>query len=282
MDYQNTGGSALYSNGTDCNTLQAYEKQILMAERQGFEPWIPFRVYTLSKRAPSATRPSLRWVSLQKRPIPRAGIGAPQGAISRRSSIVAYRATAAKPAYSRSDPRNPALLVFFQLLRQVVRDSHLADGVQLPFQPIDVVLFVVENFLRQVARAIIARSRTHLDALIQALYGIVFELKVVLELRLDSRADVDLEVVRHVRSAVKIQNALHQLLGVGHFLDGFLLDQLRQAFIAPVFTHLGVKKVLVDCRQLRLQELVEKLDDFSITFHMTSHDSVSKHHPAQA
>ena len=31
-----------------------------MAERQGFEPWIPFRVYTLSKRAPSATRPSLR------------------------------------------------------------------------------------------------------------------------------------------------------------------------------------------------------------------------------
>jgi len=36
-----------------------------MAERQGFEPWIPFRVYTLSKRAPSATRPSLRW---EKRP----------------------------------------------------------------------------------------------------------------------------------------------------------------------------------------------------------------------
>ena len=32
-----------------------------MAERQGFEPWVPFRVHTLSKRAPSATRPSLRW-----------------------------------------------------------------------------------------------------------------------------------------------------------------------------------------------------------------------------
>ena len=31
-----------------------------MAERQGFEPWVPFRVHTLSKRAPSATRPSLR------------------------------------------------------------------------------------------------------------------------------------------------------------------------------------------------------------------------------
>ena len=30
-----------------------------MAERVGFEPTIPVKVYTLSKRAPSATRPSL-------------------------------------------------------------------------------------------------------------------------------------------------------------------------------------------------------------------------------
>jgi hypothetical protein len=33
-----------------------------MAERQGFEPWIEFPLYTLSKRAPSTTRPSLRFV----------------------------------------------------------------------------------------------------------------------------------------------------------------------------------------------------------------------------
>src|SRR5262249_20195290 len=31
-----------------------------VAERVGFEPTIPVKVYTLSKRAPSATRPSLR------------------------------------------------------------------------------------------------------------------------------------------------------------------------------------------------------------------------------
>jgi hypothetical protein len=31
-----------------------------MAERQGFEPWLEFPLNTLSKRAPSATRPSLR------------------------------------------------------------------------------------------------------------------------------------------------------------------------------------------------------------------------------
>src|SRR5256885_5469101 len=31
----------------------------MLAERVGFEPTLPFRVNTLSKRAPSATRPSL-------------------------------------------------------------------------------------------------------------------------------------------------------------------------------------------------------------------------------
>ena len=35
----------------------------MLAERVGFEPTIPVKVYTLSKRAPSATRPSLRVAS---------------------------------------------------------------------------------------------------------------------------------------------------------------------------------------------------------------------------
>jgi hypothetical protein len=34
-----------------------------LAEREGFEPPIPVKVYTLSRRAPSATRPSLRAVN---------------------------------------------------------------------------------------------------------------------------------------------------------------------------------------------------------------------------
>ena len=36
------------------------EKSLLLAERTGFEPAIRLPAYTLSKRAPSATRPSLR------------------------------------------------------------------------------------------------------------------------------------------------------------------------------------------------------------------------------
>ena len=73
-------------------------------------------------------------------------------------SIVAYCGMAPAGAVQALLPGSPTLLVFFQLLRQVVRDSHFANSVQLAFEPINVVLFVVENFLRQIARAVIARS----------------------------------------------------------------------------------------------------------------------------
>ena len=36
------------------------------AESEGFEPSIPFRVYTLSRRAPSTTRTTLHFNGLQK------------------------------------------------------------------------------------------------------------------------------------------------------------------------------------------------------------------------
>ncbi len=32
-----------------------------MADRQGFEPWRRSPAYTLSRRAPSTTRPPVRW-----------------------------------------------------------------------------------------------------------------------------------------------------------------------------------------------------------------------------
>src|SRR5688572_8479058 len=41
-----------------CAPGDAFSKKL--AEREGFEPSIRFPVYTLSKRAPSATRPPLR------------------------------------------------------------------------------------------------------------------------------------------------------------------------------------------------------------------------------
>jgi hypothetical protein len=35
-----------------------------------------------------------------------------------------------------------------QLLRQIVLDAHLTDGVELAFQPVDVVFFVCQNLFQ--------------------------------------------------------------------------------------------------------------------------------------
>src|SRR5664279_4578238 len=102
-----------------------------MAERQGFEPWVPFRVHTLSKRAPSATRPSLRSAS--------AGQGIPAKPTL---FIVAYCAPNCGSGSGRAQTPKGCLLFFFQLLRQVVLVSHFADGMQLSFEPVNMVLFV--------------------------------------------------------------------------------------------------------------------------------------------
>src|SRR5215475_4054437 len=50
----------IYDNRLMIKGLGPISPGKVMAEREGFEPSIRFPVYTLSKRAPSATRPSLR------------------------------------------------------------------------------------------------------------------------------------------------------------------------------------------------------------------------------
>jgi len=58
------------------------------------------------------------------------------------------------------------LLFFFQLLRQIVLVTHLADGVQLGLEPVDVVLFVGKDLFRQLARPSVIRCNAELDAIV--------------------------------------------------------------------------------------------------------------------
>ena len=53
---------------TDFRVISGVVSALELAERVGFEPTLPFRVNTLSKRAPSATRPSLRLVCCDGKP----------------------------------------------------------------------------------------------------------------------------------------------------------------------------------------------------------------------
>jgi hypothetical protein len=45
------------------------------------------------------------------------------------------------------------------------------------------------------------------------------------------------------------------------------LDVFREAFVAPVFAHFGVKEILVDGGELFTESFVELLENCGVTFH---------------
>jgi hypothetical protein len=68
-----------------------------------------------------------------------------------------------------------------------------------------------------------------------------------------------------VGQPVQVEDAVDQLLGVAHLLQGDLAVAPGQPLIAPVGAHPGVQEVLVDGGQLEGQVLVEQLEDARVT-----------------
>jgi hypothetical protein len=82
-------------------------------------------------------------------------------------------------------------------------------------------------------------------------------------------ADGEMHRLRQAGRGVQKENALDEGLGMFHFIDGLLLDELAQSRELPGLTHLGVKEVLIDGSQLFLESFVEGGDDFRISLHIT-------------
>jgi hypothetical protein len=95
------------------------------------------------------------------------------------------------------------------------------------------------------------------------------DLGAQLQLHLLARALADTHLVQalQVRETLEIQDALDQLVGVLHLFDGLLAGLLRDPQVAPVLAHLRVDEVLIDGRELGGEDLVERLDDRSISPH---------------
>src|ERR1019366_10801999 len=69
--------------------------------------------------------------------------------------------------HSTTNPPGSGLAARMNLLRQVVVQPNLLDDMQLPFQVIDVMLFVQQDLFEQLARSVVAHVRGHLDGCIQ-------------------------------------------------------------------------------------------------------------------
>src|ERR1022692_1256444 len=129
------------------------------------------------------------------------------------------------------------------------------------------MLFVEQDLFHQFARSVVSRGHAGLDPFVKAFYSCVLKLQIIFQLLLHRLPDIDLEVVGHVGSTVEIQNPLHQNFRVLHFFDRFLAYLLCHPLIAPVFAHLGVKKILVDRREFGFQHFIQNGNDLGIAFH---------------
>ena len=153
------------------------------------------------------------------------------------------------------------------LLRQVIVQTDFADHVKLAFQVIHVLFFVDKYFLEQLPRGKVADFGGVLNGRGQAGHGVQLERQIAFQLGLHVGADLDGADVGHIRRAIEKQDAVHQFFGVGHLGNGFLAVEVGQPQIAPILAHLGVQKVLVDGRQLSLENVIEMLDDLFVSAH---------------
>src|SRR5579872_3469385 len=95
----------------------------------------------------------------------------------------------------------------------------------------------------------------------------MLQFQIALQDLLDVLANQQLAEVLQVGQTLQKQHALDERVGVLHFGDRFMMLVVLEFRHAPVPQHPRMQEVLVDGRQLVLQDGVETLDDSGITFH---------------
>lgn len=81
--------------------------------------------------------------------------------------------------------------------------------------------------------------------------------------------DHDFAEVLQIGQPFKKKNALDQLIGMFHFVDGFVIFFFVEFAKAPIFVHPGMEEVLIDRCQLVGKGFIKEFDNFRVTFHGT-------------
>ena len=129
------------------------------------------------------------------------------------------------------------------------------------FDPVEMLFLADQQVLQQLPGTGVAVVETQPHASAVPLDGVLFELPVEGKLFWHGLADHHRAQPLHVGQRIQQQDALHELLGIAHFLDGLLVVLGGQPVISPVAGDLRGGEVLVDGRQLGRQRFVQEFDD---------------------
>ena len=155
-----------------------------------------------------------------------------------------------------------------QIAIEMVREAEAAAATEAPLQEPNVGSFLVgKQLLEELHGYVVAVLLADLARLLVGGAGVVLASEVALKHFLDVLADVQGVEHLHVRKAVEEDDAVDQLVGVLHLLDGFRAPFLGEILEAPVVEQPVVQPVLVDRGQFVAERLVQEIDDFWIALH---------------
>ena len=126
---------------------------------------------------------------------------------------------------------------------------------------------VVENFLQQVARDVIAHGFAVCDAFLDGRLGRHFQAQVARQNLGHVFTDLQLGQVLQVGQAVEHEDAVHQPVGVLHLADRLFVFLLGQLAKAPMLEHAVVQEILVDSGQFVLELRLQMANDLCVTLH---------------
>ena len=155
----------------------------------------------------------------------------------------------------------------FDFHREVVLLADAIDQRQLRLDPVDVFFFGREDVGEQLAADDVLDALAVDDAFAQHRQRFQFQRQVAGEHFARRFADAQLAQRLEVRQALEEENALRQLVGMLHLVDGLVVFVLGEFLQAPVLQHLGVQEVLVDRDELVVERLVEVVDDLGVALH---------------
>ena len=131
----------------------------------------------------------------------------------------------------------------------VVLQADLVDELQLRFQPVDVILGIVEDLHEKFARNEITRGLAMGYRLLDVIVGCLLQRQVGLQHLGHGLADLQRVLRLLVGQPVQQQAARDEVVRMLHLPDGLVVDLGAQPLEAPVPGHPRMQEVLVDCGQ---------------------------------
>src|SRR5882672_9249636 len=165
--------------------------------------------------------------------------------------------------------RQPGSMLFGfpDMILSVKLKPEAGDKFKLRFEEVDVLLLIAHQFFEQIpGHVILGAMAITRRLLIKGARGHLSR-KIAIQYLFDGLPDMQRIEHLHVGKAIEENDAMNELVGVFHILDGLLAPYLGKGLVAPVLEQAIVQPILIDGGKLVTQRLVEVFDYGCVSAH---------------